>query len=458
MRNIDVLFFIEHVDRELDAATCIVEMLERDHGITADIRNFYSDMLYCLGRYRPAVVVTPFFYFLDHHPMKDYVAAWPDAAFFNMAWEQINYKMNETVNIPKDSFARDKVKHVCWTKKYRDQLLGFGIASDNLILTGNPVMKFYDPSYRDYFKSRGELAATYGLDPARKWVLFPENYRWGFLSPTKMQTFIAQDARPEHLIAAHEYCVRSLTALFQWLQELDRPDDPLVIMRPRPATSVQEMTDFMQRAVPRALTNLHIIKQESAREWIMAADHVISSYSTTLIEASLAGKPIHVFSPEPMPEALADEWYEYAPMLTDKESLLTAIREPRHQTTSVQLESWARKTLLPVVDPLQTIAEGIARLHASLAKPHKRSKPDHARLWPGRALIERLRNRLQLSPRYHELLRKRDQRYGFTVRKHEKDIFGAHHVAARVARWRTLARRTAAAPPPPALAVAKERD
>jgi surface carbohydrate biosynthesis protein len=443
MRPIDVLFFIEHVDRELDAATCIVEMLERRFGISADIRNFYTDMRYCLRRYQPAVVVTPFCYFLDHHPMKDYVAAWPDAIYFNMAWEQINYKMNQTVKIPKDSFARGRVHHVCWTEQYRDVIANGGTSPDRLHLAGNPVMKFYDLPYRSYFKAREELATRHGVDPERKWVLFPENYRWGFLSQKQMNNFIAQDARPEHLVAARDYCVRSLTALFEWLQELDHADDPLVILRPRPATSVGEMAEFMKRAVPHGLRNVRIIKEESAREWILAADHVISSYSTTLIESSLAGKPVHVFSPEPFPEALADEWYDYVPRLETGNALLAAIRQPAHGSTGARLAEWARNTLLPAGDPLQVIAERIARLHASRSTPGPGVTPDHGRLGPAQIVRERVRNLLQASPYYHEGLRKLDPSYAFTVRKHEKDVFGAHHVAARIARWRAIAGQTA---------------
>jgi len=438
MRTVDVLFLIEHVDRELDAASCIVEMLERRFAISADIRNYYSDMLFCLGRYQPAIVVTPFCYFLDHHPIKDYAAAWPKALFFNMAWEQILYRMNETVKVPKDPFARERVHHVCWTRKYRDFIAGLGADQDKLHLTGNPVMRFYDAPYKDYFATRRQLASRYGLDAGRKWILFPENYRWAFLSEAQMAAFVAQDASPDHLAAARQYCVRSLTALFATLQELRRADDPLVILRPRPATSADEMTAFMHKAAPHGAPNVRIIKGESAREWILAADHVISSYSTTLIEAAIAGKPLHVFSPEPFPEALADEWYRYAPLLRSGQELLAAIRAPGRKAASAHLEAWARETLLPIGDPVQIIAERIAALRRALPNYGRQSTADHKRLWTGQILIETGRKWLQSRRRYHEYLRRRDRRYAFTLNKHEKDVFGAHDVARRIARWRAL--------------------
>jgi hypothetical protein len=59
-----------------------------------------------------------------------------------------------------------------------------GAAPDNLYLTGNPVMKFYEHPYRNYFQSRERLAKKHGLDPKRKWVLFPENYIFAFFPTT----------------------------------------------------------------------------------------------------------------------------------------------------------------------------------------------------------------------------------------------------------------------------------
>jgi surface carbohydrate biosynthesis protein len=440
MANIDVLFFIEHVDRELDAAAAIALVLERDHGLAVDIRNFYSDFLYCLWRYDPAVVVTPFCYFLDHSPMRDYVKAWPQARFFNMAWEQILYTMNKTVKVPKDEFAKARVRHVCWTRQYKGFLRDLGVPESSLVLAGNPVMQFYDPPYRDYFASRAMLAKRHGLDPSRKWVLFPENYRWAFLSESQMKAFVDQDADPRFLAEAKDYCLRSLTRLFEWLGELSRDEDPIVILRPRPATARDEMAGFLAGVVSAPPRNLRIIKSESAREWILAADHVVSSYSTTLIEAALAGKPVHVFSPERFPEALEDEWYGLVPCIETKQALVGALRENGAGQTGARLNAWARERLLPAGDPLPRIAAAVAALRKEApALVQGAAPPDHGRLIPFQGVVERVRNSLQRRPGYHESLRRRDSRYSFTIKKHEKDIFGAHDVARRLRRWQKIA-------------------
>ena len=423
MRDIDVLFLVEHVDRELDAVTCLVHKLQERFKIMADVRNYYHDFEYSLKRYNPKVVVFPFFYGADHLYPIEYMSRWPTARFVNLAWEQILYKLHQSVKVPRDPVAKNNVFHLCWTTKYRDFVASLGVSQDLLCLTGNPVMKFYDDPYRKYFKTREDLAKTYGIDPVRKWVLFCENYRLHFIPTTISRILVnQQNADPQLLEQARAYCDRSLRQFFAWARELDGENNPLLILRPRPATPHEHMVAFMREAAGACGKSLMIIKTESAREWILAADHVISSHSTTLIEAALADKPIHIFSPEPFPEALEDEWYGFVPTLQDREAFLSAVRRSPMEPTGAPLAAWARTRLLPAGDPFDMIAETIARLHLE-AKPHLRPlRPDHEWLWTGRIVIERARKWLQ----------------GRRARDRQTDVFGADDVASRLARWRRV--------------------
>ena len=126
----------------------------------------------------------------------------------------------------------------------------------------------------------------------------------------------------------------------------------------------------------------------------LRADHVISSHSTTLIEAALAGKPIHRFSPEPFPAALEAEWHSLVPELNDREAFLGAMWQTPIKPTGEPLADWARTRFFPVGDPFNAITEAIARFHAAAA-PHTRpSVPDHKCLWWGRIAIEYMRKRI----------------------------------------------------------------
>jgi surface carbohydrate biosynthesis protein len=431
MKNIDVLFLVEHIDRELDAVTCITEKLQSKFGIVSDVRNYYQDFSYALRRYNPNVVVFPFFYGADHIFPTAYVERWPNACFVNMAWEQILAKLDVPMMVPRDEVAKNKINHLCWTNQHHDLLRDHGVATDHLHLTGNPVMKFYENPYKNYFDTRDRLAHRYGLDSKRKWVLFPENYAAAFYSDSQLQHLTSnENADLEYLTEARAYCDRSLKLFFAWTKDLDRENDPILILRPRPAITLDQMVDFMRRTIGTPGKNLRIIKAGTAREWILAADHVISSYSTTLIEAALAGKMIHMFEPEPLVEGLESEWHRFVPSLTECDTYLSAVRQTKIVKTGAAVAEWARARVFPVGDPLDAIAQVISCLHRAVAPKAGLSIPDHHRLRAGQILVERIRKFSQRRP----VLRRFTRGYGVTPYR-VADVFGADDIAARVWRW-----------------------
>jgi surface carbohydrate biosynthesis protein len=432
MKNIGVLFLVEHIDRELDAVTCITEKLQSKFGIASDVRNYYQDFSYVLRRYNPNVVVFPFFYGADHIFPTTYVERWPNVCFVNMAWEQILAKLDVPMIVPRDEIAKNKINHLCWTNQHHDFLRDYGVPTDHLYLTGNPVMKFYENPYKNYFDTRDQLAQKYGLDSKRKWVLFPENYAAAFYSDRQLQHLVSREnADLEYLREARAYCDRSLKLFFAWTKDLDGENDPVLILRPRPAITLDQMVDFMRRTIGTPGKNLRIIKAGTAREWILAADHVISSYSTTLIEAALAGKMIHMFEPEPLVEGLESEWHRFVPSLTERDNYFNAVRQTEIVKTGAAVAEWARARVFPVGDPLDAIAEVISRLHRAVAPRAGASIPDHHRMQAGQILVERISKFSQRRP----VLRRFTRGYRFGPYR-IADIFGADDIAARVWRWR----------------------
>jgi surface carbohydrate biosynthesis protein len=374
MEEIDVLFLVEHVDRELDLVTCLMQKLESGFGITSQARGYYHDFRHNLTLWNPKVVVFPFFYGADHLQPIQYTTRWPHAHLVNLGWEQILNKLDVGMKIPRDEVSRSRVFHVCWTREHREFLAKNGVEPSHLALAGNPVMKLYDDPYRSYFKSREQLAKLYELDSTRKWVLFPESYQFAFFSDDHLKALVAQQNANENFLSqAKGYCERSLRQLFMWINEL-RGNDTIFILRPRPSTTRDQMFNFLHRTVRNPSANLKIIKAETAREWILAADHVMSSHSTTLIEAALAGKPIHRFSPEPYPEAIASEWHGLVPLLSGRKPFLDAVQREAVEPTGLPLAEWARTRFLFAGDPFDAIAGWIARLHGVVHHPHASRK------------------------------------------------------------------------------------
>lgn len=434
MKTYDVLFLIEHVDRELDAISCISSILQTTYGLSCAVRNFYSDMV-PLQQIKPKVLCVPFFYFLDHAPMRNYVKRWPHSAIVNFAWEQILYKMNMDIKIPKDEWALQRVTHMCWTTAYQDLITSLGVSRDRAPLCGNPVMKFYEQPYRNYFRSRDELAELHGIDPRRRWLLFPENYRWGFLSDRQIEGFAKQGGSLDYIRKAHAYCKRSFAEVLRWFARLDRADDPIIVLRPRPATAAAEITAFAEATLGRIPDNLRVIKAETARDWILASDIVMSSYSTTLIEAALAGKPIHLVAPEPFPEALEDSWYDLVDAITEGDRFVATARDAPAPANSVALQTWARERFLGAGDPLRAMA-GVVAQHAGAAPLPVRK--DIPRPSAAGALQSSLWNMLVRKPNIHRLVKRIEPDFSFTYHKHEKDVFHVNDVYRRALQWNQI--------------------
>ena len=102
--------------------------------------------------------------------------------------------------------------------------------------------------------------------------------------------------------------------------------------------------------------------------------------------------------------------------------------------TGSDLAQWARARLLPVGDPLDAIAEVVARLHSVSAPQIRSSVPDHRRAGAGRIIIEL---HSQIHPTWLALHRL-TKASAFVAAGRTADIFSAGDVAVRVSRWRRV--------------------
>lgn len=426
----DFLFLVEHISRELDAVTCIAERLRRASNASVEIKSYFLDADHVLATYRPAVVIFPFYYGMNSSNTR-YWSAWPDATFLNMCWEQMLSRIDITMKVPRDDSARDGVFHFCWTERHRDFLSGNGVAPERLIVTGNPAMKLYDAPYRDFFDTRATLARRHRIDARRKWVLFPEAYQYGFMSDDWMRWIVENQHGDLRLMQeAREYSRHCLDLLLTWANELRLVEDPLFIIRPRPSTPREEARRYLARVLAEPAANIVVLKEESVREWILAADHVISSHSTTLIEAALAEKPVHLFAPVPLPDSLVAEWHELVPSLRTRDGFLDAVRNARGGTGSLELARWARGLLGLNEDPIEAMAQALLHLHRGKVPAGRAGRPDHERLWDPRVVADAAR--AWRSRRVPEV-------------DHAIEVFSAVDVAHRMSKWRRVLDRDAVA-------------
>jgi surface carbohydrate biosynthesis protein len=361
-RDIDVLWLVEHTAREMDVA-CVTSILGRTrYSLTIEIRNIYQHIGDYLRAYRPRVVVHPFVYVVKGAlATEDVYARWPGAIHFNLAWEQIHYRAHLRIKAPADEGARLRTIHHGWGEFYRAYLRQHGVPDEHIFINGHPSYRLYADPYRRFFADRGALAKTFGLDPAKRWVFVPDNYRWAF-AQRKLKFFLAQGGDAQEMQSLIDFSVPSLEHLLRACRAAATDEGLEIILRPRPSVSTGEFLGFFQQRVGGDTGRIRFLKEGSVREWIMASDVVISSYSTSLIEAAVAGKPAWMFEPIPIPKGLYCEWYDHVGRIRDTETLLSVCRQPAPTSAEDPLREWAHANLLACGDPLQRLAFQLALL------------------------------------------------------------------------------------------------
>jgi len=409
-KTVDVLWFVEHIARELDVACAVKSLAARKYSLEIEIRSYYAHAVESMKHLNPRVVVHPFFYFSSGAlATEDYIKSWPTSTHFNLAWEQIHYRAHWNVKAPSDEFAKKMVLHHAWGEFYKKYLVTHGVPEGNIFVNGQPAYQLYKSPYRNYFKSRLTLAKLYGLDPDRRWIFIPENYRWAFIGK-KIEFFKKLGADTKDIFELKDFCTRSLETVLRWCNRAGSEDGLCVIFRPRPAVNSKVMHQFFSDRVGRRSRNLYFIKEESVRDWILASDLVVSSYSTSLIEAAVAGKPAYMFEPFPFPDSIQCDWYKYADRIYSEDDFIQLCTNSGLSKPSQALQNWAEKEMLSKGDPIDNL---VARLNEILM--NRRSE----------------REEINLS----EAFRFNPNKTYFNAETHENDLFTMEDIQRRVEIW-----------------------
>ena len=363
-KKIDVLWLVEHIAREMDVACAVRHFAKSRLDSEITVRHIYLHANQNIREFDPAVVVLPFIYDSSDLAIEDYVRAWPNATFFNMAWEEIHYKAHETPKAPHDEFAKKSVIHHAWGEFYERYLLIHGVPEGHIFVNGQPAYQLYSDPYNQYYRNRAALAQQYGLDRTAKWIFVPENYRWGFITEGRLNNYVNLGSDRDELIGLRDFCRESLRQLLRWCNETATERTEIeIVFRPRPTLSSNVLSDFFHEEVGDRATNLHFIKDESVREWILASDIIASSYSTSLIEAAIASKPVYMVEPVAIPDSLYSDWYDFVPRIRSAREFQDACRADAKVVDS-KLRDWATTEMLSHGDPIQGLAQFIGELAA----------------------------------------------------------------------------------------------
>lgn len=360
VREVDIVYLYEHAARELDVACAVAALLETNYGLSIEIVQWPVEFGRIVHTIRPKkMVVLPYCYVeKDFSPL---LAYWRGVHYVNLTWEQLLYPGNEKAKMPRGDFVIKDVVHHAWSKYYVDSLKKNGIDNNHIFLNGQPAYTLYDKPYSSYFKSREELAQKYSLDISKKWIFFPENYNWAFYMKNRLEMFVRDGQTPEQVNTMKEFCDLSLTQVLHWFEKVIHEVQEIeIIIRPRPSTTLDEFVSVLHKSLGEIPARLHLIQDETVREWILASDVIFSSHSTSLIEAAIAGKQAYMLEPYPVPETLQAIWHQFLPHIAVYDDFVDICT--KNKTVDERLANWARANLMSKGDAIRNLAYFLSNL------------------------------------------------------------------------------------------------
>jgi surface carbohydrate biosynthesis protein len=434
-KPIDVLLFIEHVARELDIACAVKYLAQQRHGLRVEIASIIFDVKETREQFEPIVVATPYCFAITSLNIAGFLKVWPDANYVNLAYEQIFRHHQLSLKAPADKFARKNVVHHSWAKFNADFLTDNGVLPENIVANGNPTYSLYTEPYTAYFPTRHQLAIKHGLDEDKNWVFVPENYGAAFGSDRSVRVLGANPV--DQAEGVREFARQSFHDAVIWWAKLAKEEDVEIIVRPRPATPESSFKMAMQDHVDSIPARLHIIKQGTTREWILASDSTFSSYSTSLIESSIARRPSFMLAPQKFPEYLDADWHEMIPHVETYEEFRDAACISDSGSELNELGKWAQLEMMGNGDPISNLVDLLNRAKTGEVKasvPIMEEQINAANppiVKPNIGIRAVSKGRRVLARMYHSVGRKPPS-------NHEDDRISQSDIDNGVARWESV--------------------
>jgi surface carbohydrate biosynthesis protein len=363
-KKIDVIFLFEKASRELDII-CFLKIMLEEKKISVEIVQQNTQSKEAIHKYIPKVVVLPFCY--QNRSNNQYFRHWRAAKYISLNWEQFLYEGNKIAKTPRGNFATQNVIHCAWTEGYKALLKDCGVKVENIKIIGSLPLSILDQKYKDYIKNKDEISEKYNIESNKKWIFFPENFGWAFYEKNMLDQMINDGQHPNDVMQMKKFSTKSFYESMKWINKLIQEKDVIVILRPRPATSILDVEKKLLEFSIDKPKNLYIIKELTVKDWIHSSDIVVSSYSTTLIEAAVLNKNVLMLTPLNLPDILTQIWHPYVQKCKTYEELAVEI-ENQEIINYDKVKKWVKEYLNLDLNPLMCVEKEIIKCIKSKEK------------------------------------------------------------------------------------------
>ncbi|WP_201523463.1 glycosyltransferase family protein [Aliarcobacter butzleri] len=326
-KKVDVIFFVEHKDRELDSIKHIADKLKKMFNYKSVILsvNFH---LHYLFLYRPKLVVSFYISSVNHHPIPIIKMLYPDVKYLSMNWEQLLSPINLEFKKPRDKFTKEIIYHIAWDKNYFNYLVENNVKIENVNVTGNISLLLLKQTI-DKEKERyyDELDKKYSLSKYKRIIFFPMNLAWAFFNEKDLSSRVQLGYDINTLNEHHELAKMYLKKLLNWVSLSSHIlNDYLFVIRPHPYITEDDYIEAFKSFNLNINKNVVISKEYTIKEWLAVSDKIYSNWSTVVYDANLMGLDSSLLSPFPRPKWLNVNWNDQVLNIKDYKKFIEDLK------------------------------------------------------------------------------------------------------------------------------------
>ena len=338
MKNIDVILFVEHKDRELEIAIELQALLLSE-GVTTVILSSVYHMLTALRKYRPKAIVTPSTALGKGSVGYNYYQIYGDQImYFNLNFEQfISSWKGKYKNSKHPAFTRIQRQFV-WGEYFKEILIDSGVNNDNIVVTGRPYNELVRKKYvGKKVKYRNELIKSHDIPQGNTLIMVALTDGLAYVTDDKIKYMISNGAIENDLRDHVDYVKRNVNHIFQHIHDLImdgtlKKNNITIILRPHPAIPNSHYLELLKLG-EEELENVIVTKSENALKWLTVADAFITNYSTLAIEAKNIGTPIYLHEVYKK-EINENYWWINNCELIDSYESFVALLDKNHNNTN----------------------------------------------------------------------------------------------------------------------------
>lgn len=310
-KDIDVLFFIEHVDREMKGTLKVKQELEEKYGLSVHVASIGFGLFDAWRHYSPKVICMPYCRSNKSVMVRLFKTRNPHTICINLNYEQLLSPATELYKKPQGDFAKKELIQFVWGNHFKRYLENNGVDKGVIRIVGKPEIQFLlELKSMDGASMRKEIAIKEKLDDNKDWVFIPFNDGTAFWDDKHMMTMSKRGGARFSDLKEISLCTREqLNDFFKWIAIVSKENQDIeFVYRPHPGVNIDDFKNYIRSNKLDVLPNFHIIRTYTIKEWLCCSQICISNWSTSIVDSALLGLNTFIFRPSLLPPGLNCTW------------------------------------------------------------------------------------------------------------------------------------------------------